>query len=143
MKYFYTDTLAAAWMMKHHGFLLQDKETSDEVYDMTYDLMIEGDDFGKPLAKYYIHPDSVHLLEPQEGDISYMPINLPNIKPAIFIWNKETIEAFKELSKINGITNLCIGRIIMRNGLPFMWPETDPADLSDEQYHRAAGGIGE
>jgi hypothetical protein len=54
-RYFYTDPMKAACMAKWFGMKLQDCETSDEgrVYDVTFDLMLEGGDFDRPLARYY------------------------------------------------------------------------------------------
>jgi len=97
MKHFYTDSLAASWMKKYHGVESQ----------MAYR--------GKASEQtvYYIHPDSLPLLEPQDLDIIYrtngfcqtvgVHIGFPKAKAQI--------EAG--------------GCIIMRNGDAFMWPETE------------------
>lgn len=60
--YFYTDPLAAAWMAKHFG--------------MQFDSCPSNSHFtpeGAPLSfypsQYIVHPDSLHLLEPQPDDI--------------------------------------------------------------------------
>jgi hypothetical protein len=78
--YFYTDPLAAAWMQKHYGMRFLTPH-GDELRWFDGKMM-----FGKPyplegsvlegktlliesLDPHYIHPDSLHLLEPRAGDL--------------------------------------------------------------------------
>lgn len=66
MKYFYTDPLAAAWMAKHFwmAFITRDAwelfQLEERWRYKTSLALFQG--------KFYIHPDSVKLLEPQPED---------------------------------------------------------------------------
>jgi hypothetical protein len=72
-RYFYTDPLAAAWMAKHFGmrFLRPDGSTVNLSHSSWerkgHDGMISFVAVPEPADS--IHPDSLHLLEPQVGDI--------------------------------------------------------------------------
>lgn len=79
MKYYYTDPLAAAWMGKHFGMRF---DTEIEPY-----LYLHGEDN----VPYYIHPDSLQILEPEVGDL----IGANRLKPSDF-----KIEEAKLYSKI-------------------------------------------
>lgn len=101
MKYFYKDPLAAAWMAKHFGMRFQDNGYEASPYEELLSHYDAGGD-GKTFPKYYIHPDSLHLLEPQRGDrldvVSTLKLDVVNpfIRPT---------------------------EIVQRNGIAFMWPE--------------------
>lgn len=108
---FFTDPLAAAWMEKHHGmkFDIFNEEPRLFEFYLCEDAKFMG---GK---RYFIHRDSLHLLEPQELDILYrtngycqtvgVHIGFPKAKAQI--------EAG--------------GYIIIRNGKAFHWPESEGA----------------
>ncbi len=74
MRYYYTDLLKAVWMCDAFGFRF-------EIEDLPYffpQIYVDIIDYGTAykvslsgrtrVAKYYIHPDSIPLLQPQEGD---------------------------------------------------------------------------
>src|SRR4051794_7466770 len=63
-RYFYTDPLAAAWMARHFGMRYQALPSHITSYDFIEGSLDGGD------GPYIIHPDSLHLLEPQIGDKS-------------------------------------------------------------------------
>src|SRR5579863_1248979 len=59
-RFFYKDPLAAAWMTAKFGMEFIDLITG----------RIEPSDIGTALyTRGYVHPDSLHLLEPREGDL--------------------------------------------------------------------------
>lgn len=85
-RYFYTDPLAAAWMAKHFGMKLRVDADSNGGYmiDAGARFIDCGDTFRElwerdfsSLGKMYVHPDSLHLLDPQLGDI--ITVNDPAI----------------------------------------------------------------
>ena len=110
-RYYYTDPLAAAWMARHFGMAF---ERSDG------DLLLDFDDMADDLAihiasdlwdgKYFVHPDSLHLLEPLEADL-YATVHGCGwlaITPGES-WKKQCYPF----------------RIIQRDGKPFHWPEPE------------------
>jgi hypothetical protein len=134
--YLYRDLLAAAWMAKHHGFLFETNrigftycgKTKKLVPDSTPDVLsivldvfdVQADDdvvkhFISP--KYYIHPDSLRLLGPQEGDLVAI-----DAFPGAFMAHHENIVMFDADGDPSEAR-----RIIQGNGLAFHWPESEPA----------------
>lgn len=132
-RFFYTDPLAAAWMAKHFemniGLLTRpesewysEEEPICGCVDLPANdlrLLIEQltDDPGEDYVagKLYIHPDSLHLLEPRKGDVCQ----------GISGWDDECFvmkgDGDKDhLSKVGAV-------IIQRNGVSFMWPESEEA----------------
>ncbi len=119
MKYFYTDPLAAAWMAKHFRMkFLSDTtkdETPDDASDYEADTAYEADcGWGKAKErKYYIHPESLHLLEPKDDDMDDNGRDL-------------TINEYGIFSSYKGWAHGRFdGKIIQRNGIAFMWPECE------------------
>lgn len=110
MRYFYTDPIAAAWMERHHGmsFYMNGYKIAQPTA-FCHDVIEEDKCNGRP-EKYYIYPDSLHLLEPKVGDMIHA-------KPSpylSFLWSRSCRSSVYE-----NIT------IIQRNGLAFMWPEVE------------------
>src|SRR5258708_34729609 len=66
--YFYTDLLAAAWMAKHFGMFLTLPTLKSFDYANQKGFKWESIAHGPYSEKYYVHPDSLHALEPQVGD---------------------------------------------------------------------------
>jgi hypothetical protein len=121
---FFTDPLAAAWMAKHHGFTLYvgDIEADDIDAYSAHNSHHVVDDWGYrrrpgcqllPIDRIYVHPSSMHLLEPDLGDVC----DYDGEFPGSTIWqmhdHSEPAEVFKS--------------IIQRNGVPFHWPESEAA----------------
>lgn len=120
MKYFYNDPLAAAWMAKHFGmrfnFICEDegilyRPTNSDFIDSVCGIW-------ERIA--YIHPDSLHLLEPHMGDY--------------IIEHAQTHDVFliddagygKSCTLLEAQAWIKEGdRIIQRNGMAFMWPESE------------------
>jgi hypothetical protein len=116
-KWYYTDPLAAAWMAKHFGMKFTDSLMAVNI-DMsvvtpeTADNLFEGND------KFTIHPDSLHLLEPQDGDTEHDG----------FGWNKGEKQWLYFIEDENGQGKLYrknVGKTHQRNGIVFMWPESE------------------
>lgn len=103
----YKDPLAAAWMAKYHSMRFLKWKWSD----LSFQFIPSGRDKDPDSSKLYIHPDSLHLLEPQDLDLLFrtngfcqtvgVHIGIPK--------TKAQIEAG--------------GCIIQRNGKSFIWPE--------------------
>lgn len=128
-RYYYTDPLAAAWMAKHFGFtyVAPDGEPA---------MGIEGvwlcAELG--LTRFYIHPDSVGLLEPREGDVidmrpdGFCHIFLPdNDYDGLDTQHGDIAEHFTSNATMKGDVPMIETdwKIIQRNGIPFHWPEVE------------------
>lgn len=116
-RYFYRDPLAAAWMAKHFGMQFENDNPGMGTGWAENKVLYYGVD------RYYIHPESYHILEPQIGDfVSYHDSNLcgriiahdgpPHSDAfisitAVTLWLKDQYT------------------IIQRKGIPFMWPEQE------------------
>jgi len=121
---YYTDPLAAAWMEKHFDMRFK-SEMNVEFSGYKYARLWLEDEINDD-AKLYIHPYSLHLLEPHAGDLilltkefSVLVIDDPKkgiIAEATFPDGSEGIAELDELKS---------GKIIQRNGIPFMWPESE------------------
>lgn len=74
-RYFYRDALAAAWMAKHFGMGFH--TGGGDFCKMEMHATAQGyveDHFGLNAYRWYIHPGSLHLLDPQPGDkIALLP----------------------------------------------------------------------
>lgn len=112
-RYYYTDPLAAAWMAKHFG--------------MVFDRWTEGlgkwtgrlsgsdtlQDF-EDCTQLFIHPDSLHLLEPRAGDLVQWLIHdgqggyIPGAGVYGYFCGKGKVE-----------------RIVERDGKQLFWPEVE------------------
>jgi hypothetical protein len=69
-RHFYTDPLAAAWMAKHFGIEFRYWRWNDLSFQFT---PVNARAVELDSSKLYIHPDSLHLLEPQVGDEYLLP----------------------------------------------------------------------
>lgn len=107
-RFFYTDPLAAAWMAKHFGMEFTAPVTG----------RIEPSDVGTAMfARGYVHPESLHLLEPRKGDLveGCDPFG-PHHQSGIFQIEVSHL-ARLDLTEAN--------RILQRDGRPFHWPESE------------------
>lgn len=118
---YYDCPLKAAYMVKHHGMRFQVDDGG------TLNTIVVGMEHltQSVSGRFYIHPNSLHLLEPQAGDI-YI--------------SQDTVCQIKELDRgiITEITvewecrdrypaNKFDGKIIFRSGKAFHWPESEAA----------------
>jgi hypothetical protein len=113
-RYFYTDPLAAAWMAKHFGMKFGLNHYGKMVWEPVHfshkpgsEPFTDVDDILEVASPLYIHPDSLHLLTPQIGDLC-MGDKIAATVAVLTDHNKSLM-------------------VIRRNGVPFHWPEVEPA----------------
>lgn len=122
---YYTCPLQAAYMNKEFGVKYGIKHYGKIVWDCTGDIM--SDDW-HPIQEvdeiigdvrmhdeYYIHPDSMSVLEPQQGDV-FCTIR-PDAVSVEVVMSDIRAEEFKHLIKTQG------AKIIQRDNKPFFWPK--------------------
>lgn len=115
-RYFYSDPVAACWMAKHFGMAFENDEGCEQSFDAitTYARGLGVSATFSPYA-FYIHRDSLHLLEPIRGDVlrvclkGYMPTFIQHHNDDYFKWHPDV-----EMQAI-----------IQRKGMPFHWPERE------------------
>lgn len=115
-RYFYTDPLAAAWMAKHHGMRFDlPRQSGGSPWDLLIEVCVHREtgaiDGGSALPPIYIHPDSLRLLEPIDGDV----IDCRDCANNVGCGFQDYI------SKVNEP----LGQMILRDGKPFFWPESE------------------
>ncbi len=109
MTYYYDDPLAAAWMAKYFGMNF---DATDDGYSWKdYHLLTA--------ERFYIHPDSMHLLEPKSDDL-VLHNNKVGYIPSIL----------SQLGSPVGTPPLDFAKykdakIIQRNGIAFHWPKEE------------------
>lgn len=113
-RYFYTDPLAAAWMARTYGVIFEDYAGFRFKEEDTFWHL-------EPLRKLFVHKDSIHLFEPKNGDIG-----------DIEGWGPVTFSRDRWISGGIVISN-GIYKIIQRNGIAFMWPETDSTEKASRE----------
>lgn len=123
---FYRDPLAAAWMAKHHE--MRFTKANDHVID---NFVIAGrisvSDVNPKLEGdrsflYYIHLESLHLLEPRAGDrIAQVGLNNTWLVPS----NEEPEEELRSIRNAKHLMETWPATVIQRNGVPFHWPESE------------------
>jgi len=126
VKLYYTDPLAAAYMAKEFGVkfsakLWEHREIVEDLFDAydfirRYEAQLSSEQPNGPLI--YIHPDSYHIFEPQDGD-----------------WGRTSSGYWCYYEKDNeswwmaghGLTRVedDLVKIIQRNHKPFFMPESD------------------
>jgi hypothetical protein len=98
-RFFYTDLLAAAWMAKHFGMRFWSGD--HEIHLLPFvDSQKKG--------RWLLHPDSLLLLEPRAGDL-------------LTGRNRKVFMIYE------GGESLPHARVVERNGIAFMWPESERA----------------
>jgi len=121
MKYYYTDPLASAWMAKYFG--INYSQDSFFVWHVT-----SGDmELGADHKKLYIHPDSLHLLEPQVGDLVTAKNDF--VQYVAFVEKDGLHKCNTHFPDVilteNGDCPFKVTSIIQRNGIAFMMPEVE------------------
>lgn len=121
-RYYYDDPLAAAWMAKHFGMKFEDSELRAAIRRVKKDMPpTDWRDPGNYISNqgwlrdgyyFYIHPDSLHLLEPRKGDA---------IKG--LFWD-QSCWIMRDDATIEHLNN-CTACIIQRNGIAFHWPKVE------------------
>ncbi|QEL19312.1 hypothetical protein [Limnoglobus roseus] len=107
-RYYYDDPLAAAWMVKHFGMKFLIDETESEQAETLFDESdVQWAREALGVHEFSIHPDSLHLLDIQEGDFVVGPNNKGGL---------EYVAGMKPSARC---------RIIQRDGKPFHWPKLE------------------
>jgi hypothetical protein len=129
-RYFYTDPLAAAWMELHHdvktGNLDDPFFSAWQVTFFEADWRRSGEQPPEYRQRYYIHPDSLHLLEPRIGDLIHN-----GCCALYYMVIDEWISGFSGNAEVeveravDWFSGEHYGLIIQRGGKPFMWPESE------------------
>jgi hypothetical protein len=134
---FYTDPLAAAWMAKHFGMRFTacwlGPGPQREYECMPDDWHFEVHD--NRTGRYYIHPDSLSLLEPRKGDLVSLPYGEYGIIESLEENGKVACGTIHGIAIMNRYMPLkaysarglvpAHESIIQRDGKPFFWPERE------------------
>lgn len=112
-KPFYKDVLAAAWMARNYGMTFTSEE--GKLYDWAVEIQL-------PLERYYIHPDSLHLLSLSPGDV----IEWTNKGKAANRWSDvaDFQDGYSAKDALTPFQNQNY-KIIQRGDINFMWPESE------------------
>lgn len=114
-RYFYKDPLAAAWMAKHFGMRFAvNPQVIQQHFDLV-DIDAMDEDFQASATNgdewlFFVHPDSLSLLEPREADLYACDTGCGWLATTPGESWKKQVAPF---------------RIIQRNGIAFMWPESE------------------
>ena len=112
---YYTDPLAAAWMAKH--FRMNFHTGGGDFCKFQLHATGQGyreQHFGLNADRWYIHPDSRHLLEPAVLDLCLIQVEGEAEEDTCFLWDLDLVA--------RGIHR--VKRIIERDGVAFMWPQS-------------------
>lgn len=110
---YYTDPLAASYMARHFRMKIE------QIQGFHLSYVFDRNGFPQKMPsnhegdKYYVHPGSMKLLEPQDRDLIQEE---DGHLTGLYFFCKEQFD--KE--------GFALGdgyRVIQRNGTPFMWPE--------------------
>lgn len=123
-KRYYNDPLAAAWMAKHFGMRFTVDKDNEHPYFSGGFIGIMMSDGNRTLGSrphhpdelLYIHPDSLHLLDHNAGDVCECMIIDSKGSYNDMIFRPFVFEQIPDKS---------FNRIIQRNGIAFMWPEKE------------------
>lgn len=125
---YYTCPILAALAAKHfgmkfgikfHGRVIWDCLTGGEGRSKQNEwrpLATPEEIFECPHDQYYIHPDSMRLLEPVMGDIVQLKDNHVG-------WVKEYGDIETAGDRVIGNIDQGTWMVLQRNGMPFPWPE--------------------
>lgn len=114
-RWYYDDPLAAAWMAQHFGMEFHREGYPNrykEDFSDWYGCGLSEVMYGKGFGKFYVHPDSLHLLEPKELDVG----NDAKRNLMIFLDGH-----WRDWGNDECALNMP-HKIIQRNGIPFHWP---------------------
>ncbi len=112
MRYFYSDALEATYMAQY--FQVGFERGFESIYLVDSPPGRFKDISKELVGKLYIHPDSLKILEPQEGDlgldINKMPVSYSSGSWISYNYGDDGVKGIK---------------IIQRNGKLFFWPESE------------------
>lgn len=122
---YYTDPLMAAIAARDFDVQLQSRNCEGELemggrgIEYYFDNQGKFNQVTREEDRYYVHPDSEHIFEPQEGDIVRV----------VHRDSGDTLYGERGTSRFGYIRNMVcpdhsFDRIIMRNDKLFPWPES-------------------
>lgn len=111
---YYTCPIEAAYMAKNFGVKIMVNDT--EGTEMLCVISSLSRD------KYYIHPDSLSVFEPQEGDLVYC-MGSYQIMPADI--DDFGVKYDRRIIIQNVTSPIATGKIIQRNNKPFIMPQSE------------------
>jgi hypothetical protein len=134
-QYYYDCPIAAAYMAKYFGVEMVSPRKQRLYWDGGLDFRAEKDCGIYTGGYYHVHPDSLHIFEPQVGDYAVVHGNMP----AIIIKYENSLTRYADISSkedpVDEYTvyvtateeeyTFMIGqdKIIQRNNMPFLWPK--------------------
>jgi hypothetical protein len=135
-RYYYKDPLAAAWMAKHFAMELYcvnddnemaeyDLDESEREYPFAHAMIDDGctaETWGVIIneslgRRAYVHPDSLHILEPKLGDVLYSRVG-GGVSVEEMLSEERASQTGPHIIQRGG-------KVIQRNGKLFFWPESD------------------
>jgi len=122
-KLYYTDPLAAAYMAREFGILIGQWDDERGVF-FTKIAWLTEQLGASSKGKYYIHPDSYKIFEPQDKDL----ITLGRIEDDFFVIRENHKDWYGYDNVINRDRSFLTNdkfKIIQRNNKPFFWPESE------------------
>jgi len=132
-RYFYRNAHHALSMMIDHDmkFLVEHYATKELLQANVEWLAMHifGKLSGKPVqpVRLFVHPDSLHLLEPQVGDVCVLGSGCV----ATYVQKQNSallgVIGFSGLPHYGNADSNPIAGIIQRNGIAFHWPESEAA----------------
>ena len=150
-RWYYTDPLKVLWMAERFGMKFAVELTKLpassqlSICDHMVHIGVSSDDelthSGQPHKalcldcredgdRYYIHPASMHLLDPQPDDIvkykSYVGV-VESVRDDGFIEYSESTQWVGDDGWIEGSRMSDVSEIIQRGCVQFMWPECEGA----------------
>lgn len=117
MKYFYLDPLAAAWMADKFGMAFDDGRLNDCAERKGWEEFFGVAFFNS--QKFYIHPDSLPILEPKNGDLVAHYDFSGSWKNPYYL-ETAAFDKFKLNVSKYFLNNS--GMILQRNDIAFHWP---------------------
>ncbi len=115
-KYYYDDPLAAAYMAREFSVVYHYSHRTYNWSDINWLLLIENQE------EFIIHPDSLHIFDPKEGDLVNFITKIGYVDHCGQIAQNEWNEVVCYNIKTDDY------KIIQRDGKSFFWPKIEEED---------------
>lgn len=123
-RYYYTDPIAAAWMVRHHDLKVttdviagNGKREQKPIPLWAWGRVIENWAMSAYSERFYISPESESLLEPRIGDL----VTVNGGQDAHIAFHQDFVDALKaNYGQFAGPI-----KIIQRDGKAFHWPQKE------------------
>lgn len=128
VRYFYAGPLEAGWMVDQHGFWVVEEggfihNEFESILDSHIQYCYRG--------KYYVHSDSLPLLEPKKGDIVHAAYGVYGEVECVYVSGSISIDRgidqAGQRTMLVDVDKNCLKQIIQRNGKAFHWPISEGA----------------